>query len=310
MPDLRHFLNISEVDTTILRHIFDLAGAQKAKARPTQKALPTRLLAGKTLAMIFEKPSTRTRVSFEVAITQLGGHAVILDSTSSQLSRGETIADTARTLSRYVDAIMLRTVDHSRTSDMAANASVPVINGLSHQSHPCQVMADIMTFEEHRGSIAGKVVTWTGDGNNMANSWIHAASRLDFGLRIACPAEFAPRAEDLQWASDRGADVMVTTDPLAAADGADLVVTDTWVSMGDDQAAQRHNLLAPFQVDNRLMGRAKSTAIFMHCLPAHRGEEVTAEVMDGPQSVVWDEAENRLHVQKGILLWCLGADDH
>ncbi len=303
MTDLRHFLNISEVETAVLRRIFDLAGTQKRQA----PAIP--LAAGKTLAMIFEKPSTRTRVSFEVAITQLGGHAVILDSGSSQLSRGETVADTARTLSRYVDAIMLRTVDHARTVEMADNAGVPVINGLSHQSHPCQVMADLMTFEEHRGPIAGKVVTWTGDGNNMANSWIHAASRLDFGLRIACPPEFAPRSEDLSWAADRGADVMVTADPQAAAAGADLVVTDTWVSMGDDQAAHRHNLLAPFQVDNRLMARAKPSAIFMHCLPAHRGEEVAAEVMDGPQSVVWDEAENRLHVQKGILLWCLGADD-
>ena len=304
MSDLQHFLNISDVDTADLHRIFALATAQK------QKTAPAPLLAGKTLAMIFEKPSTRTRVSFEVAITQLGGHAVILDTASSQLGRGETIADTARTLSRYVDAIMLRTVDHARTREMAENATVPVINGLSHESHPCQVMADLMTFEEHRGAIAGKIVTWAGDGNNMANSWIHAASRLDFSLRIACPPEFAPRAEDLQWAADRGADVMVTADPHAAAAGADLIVTDTWVSMGDDQAAHRHNLLAPFQVDGRLMARAKPSAIFMHCLPAHRGEEVTAEVMDGPQSVVWDEAENRLHVQKGILLWCLRADEN
>lgn len=302
MANLRHFLDLSEIETATLRHILDLAAAEKNKARPEP------LLAGKTLAMIFEKPSTRTRVSFEVAITQLGGHAVVLDSAGSQLSRGETVADTARTLSRYVDIIMLRTVDHARTSEMAEYAGVPVINGLSHRSHPCQVMADLMTFEEHRGPIAGKVVTWTGDGNNMANSWIHAAARLGFTLRIACPAELPPRIEDLNWAADLGADVLVTTDPQAAADGADLIAADTWVSMGDDQAEHRHNLLAPYRVDGGLMARAKPTALFMHCLPAHRGEEVTAEVMDGPQSVVWDEAENRLHAQKGILLWCLAAD--
>ncbi len=302
MARLRHFLDLSDIETATLRHVLALAVARKGKARPEP------LLAGKTLAMIFEEPSTRTRVSFEVAITQLGGHAVVLDSAGSQLSRGETVADTARTLSRYVDAIMLRTVDHERTREMAQNAGVPVINGLSHRSHPCQVMADLMTFEEHRGAIAGKIVTWTGDGNNMANSWIHAAARLGFTLRIACPPELSPRAEDLNWAAGLGADIVVTADPQAAAAGADLIATDTWVSMGDDQTERRHNLLAPYRVDSHLMARAKPTALFMHCLPAHRGEEVTAEVMDGPQSVVWDEAENRLHAQKGILLWCLGAD--
>ena len=302
MAELRHFLDLSEIETATLRHILALASAQKSKAR----AEP--LLAGRTLAMIFEEPSTRTRVSFEVAMTQLGGHAVVLDAAGSQLSRGETVADTARTLSRYVDVIMLRTVDHERTREMARHAGVPVINGLSHRSHPCQVMADLLTFEEHRGAIAGKIVAWTGDGNNMANSWIHAAARLGFTLRIACPPELSPRAEDLHWAAGLGADISVTADPRAAAEGADLIAADTWVSMGDDQAERRHNLLAPYRVDARLMARAKPSALFMHCLPAHRGEEVTAEVLDGPQSVVWDEAENRLHAQKGILLWCLGAD--
>jgi ornithine carbamoyltransferase len=261
--------------------------------------------------MIFEKPSTRTRVSFEVGIRQLGGDAVILTPNDTQLGRGETIADTARVLSRYVDAIMIRTTSHARLMEMAAHASVPVINGLTERTHPCQVMADVMTFEEHRGSIAGRTVAWSGDGNNMAGSWIQAAARFDFTLRLACPPELAPPTEILGWARGAGARVVVTHDPRTAIADADAVVTDTWVSMDQESAAarlgreNRHNMLAPYRVDAALMAHARPDALFMHCLPAHRGEEVTDEVIDGPQSVVWDEAENRLHVQKGILAWCM-----
>jgi len=255
--------------------------------------------------MIFEKPSTRTRVSFEVAMKQLGGDVVVLRPDDMQLKRGETISDTAKVLSRYVDAIMMRTGSEKKLQELADHATVPVINGLTDRSHPCQVMADIMTFEEFRGSIAGRAVAWSGDANNVCNSWIHAAGRFDFDLRIAAPPELAPRPDMLAWAHDAGARVSVTHDPIDAVKGADLVVTDTWVSMGSDPE-NRHNLLAPYRVDETLMARADPRALFMHCLPAHRGEEVTERVIDGPQSVVWDEAENRLHVQKGILAWCLG----
>jgi len=283
-----------------LRRMIDLARAMKAK-RPGHE----RPLAGKTLAMIFEKPSTRTRVSFEVAMQQLGGQVVVLRPDDMQLKRGETIGDTARVLSRYVDAIMMRTGSESKLQELADHATVPVINGLTDRSHPCQVMADIMTFEEYRGSIAGRTVAWSGDANNVCNSWMHAAGQFAFDLRVAAPPELAPPPEMLAWVRETGAHVSVTTDPLAAVAGADLVVTDTWVSMGSDPE-NRHNLLAPYRVDESLMARADPRALFMHCLPAHRGEEVTAQVIDGPQSVVWDEAENRLHVQKGILAWCLG----
>jgi ornithine carbamoyltransferase len=259
--------------------------------------------------MIFEKPSTRTRVSFEVGIRQLGGEAVVLEQSGSQLGRGETVADTARVLSRYVDAIMIRTTSEEKLLEMAEHASVPVINGLTDRTHPCQLMADVMTFEEHRGPIKGKVVAWSGDGNNMASSWIHAATRFGFELRLACPEQLTPPREVLDWAAAEGGRIAVTPDVEAAVEGTDAVVTDIWVSMGDEDVTStqaRHNLLRGYQVDQRLMARAKQDAIFLHCLPAHRGEEVTAEVIDGPQSVVWDEAENRLHAQKGILLWCLG----
>jgi len=260
------------------------------------------------LALIFEKPSTRTRVSFEVGIRQLGGDAVVLESSGSQLGRGETVADTARVLSRYVDAIMIRTTSEAKLLEMAEYASVPVINGLTDRTHPCQLMADVMTFEEHRGPIAGKVVVWSGDGNNMAASWIHAAVRFGFELRLACPESLIPPADVLDWAKAAGGRIVVTSAVEEAVVGADCVVTDTWVSMGDDsgESPNRHNLLRPYQVDDRLMALAKPDAIFMHCLPAHRGHEVTASVIDGPQSVIWDEAENRLHAQKGILHWCLG----
>jgi len=300
---VRHFLDLHKLETTTLRGILDGALAYKSG----KKKGGAGLLAGKQLAMIFEKPSTRTRVSFEVAMRQLGGDTVVLERDSSQLNRGETVGDTARVLSRYVDAIMLRTTDEAKLLELAEHASVPVINGLTDKTHPCQLMADVMTYEEHKGPIAGATIAWSGDGNNMAASWIHAAQRFDFSLRLACPKELQPPEAILAWAREHGADVEVTDDVAAAVDGADCVVTDVWVSMSDEHHVENlHNLLAPYRVDERVMGYAKDDAIFMHCLPAHRGEEVTGGVIDGPHSVVWDEAENRLHAQKGILAWCLG----
>ena len=254
--------------------------------------------------MIFEKPSTRTRVSFEVGMKELGGDVVVLSGDELQVSRGESIADTARVLSRYVDGIMIRTFEEAKIREMAKYASVPVINGLTDNSHPCQLMADVMTFEEHRGSIKGKTVAWSGDGNNMASSWIHAATRFDFKLNIACPRECRPDEKLLDWANKEKNHVNLFHDPKAAVENADCVVTDTWVSMGSDDS-NRHNLLSPFQVNKKLMENASPEAVFLHCLPAHRGEEVTSEVLDGPRSLVWDEAENRLHAQKAILLWCM-----
>jgi ornithine carbamoyltransferase len=244
-------------------------------------------------------------VSFEVAIKALGGDAVVLNTKEMQLGRGETIADTARVLSRYVDAIMIRTDHHSKLLELAEAATVPVINGLTDRSHPCQIMADVMTFEEHRGPVRGKTLAWTGDGNNVATSWIHAAQRFDFTLRLACPPELAPDARVLDWAAERQARVTVVEDPRAAVTDADAVMTDVWVSMGDVDADRRRSLLAAYRVDDELMALARRDALFLHCLPAHRGKEVTASVIDGPQSVVFDQAENRLHAQKGILAWCL-----
>jgi ornithine carbamoyltransferase len=295
----RHFLDIDQFDTADLRQMLDTGFAYKNGRRD-------RPLAGKTLAMIFEKPSTRTRVSFEVAMRQLGGDTILLNSADSQLGRGETVADTARVLSRYVDAIMIRTNQPRKLDDLARHASIPVINGLTDTSHPCQIMADVMTLQEKKGSLAGKVVAWSGDGNNVSASWVHAAVRFGFALRLACPKELSPPARLFDWARREGGRVQLTTEPLEAATGADCVVTDTWISMGVEASVNRHNVLAPYRVDERLMSQAKPDAIFMHCLPAKRGEEVTAGVIDGPQSVVWDEAENRLHAQKGILAWCLG----
>ncbi len=304
MTHARHFLDLDRFDPGTLRGILDRAAALKADLRSGGD--PSRPLAGRTLALIFEKPSTRTRVSFEVGMKQLGGDVVVLTKADMQSSRGETMADTARVLSRYVDAIMIRTTDAERLAELAAHATVPVINGLTDRSHPCQLMADVLTFEEHRGPIAGKVVAWSGDGNNVAESWVQAAVQFGFELRLACPETLRPPEALIRWALDRGGKVSVTTDPQAAVAGAHCVVTDTWVSMNQSDAGSRHNLLAPFRVDERLMKLARPDAIFMHCLPAHRGEEVTAGVIDGPQSVVWDEAENRLHAQKGILTWCMG----
>jgi ornithine carbamoyltransferase len=298
----RHFLELTQVASEELRRIVDMGASFKRGERLNGNARP---LEGRALAMIFEKPSTRTRVSFEVAMKQLGGTVVVMTPNEMQIGRGETIADTARVLSRYVDAIMMRTTENDKLAELASHAEVPVINGLTDHSHPCQLMADIMTFEEHRGDIAGKRIAWCGDGNNMARSWIEAAARFDFEMRLACPPELAPPQDAIDWAVAEGATIVSTTDADEAVDGSDCVVTDTWVSMGDTEAEKRQNLLSPYRVDQRLMSRAAKDAIFMHCLPAHREEEVTADVLDGPQSVIWDEAENRLHAQKGILAWCL-----
>jgi len=301
----RHFIDIRDHDSATLRRMLDVASGYK-RALKSGAATP-RPLAGKTLALIFEKPSTRTRVSFEVGMRQLGGDVINLTSADMQLGRGESIADTARVLSRYVDAIMMRTHAHERLVEMAQYATVPVINGLTNASHSVQLMADVMTFEEHRGPIAGQVVAWCGDGNNVATSWIESAARFGFTLRLATPRDLRPPQALVDWARAQGARIELTDDPEAAVAGARCVVTDTWVSMGDDPGSSRHNLLAPYRVTGALMAKAAKDAIFMHCLPAHRGEEVTEEVIDGPQSVVFDEAENRLHAQKGVLAWAMGV---
>ena len=297
--DPRHFLDLRDFDPATLRHMLDLASGLK-------RGRGARPLAGRTLALIFEKPSTRTRVSFEVGMRQLGGDVIVLSARDMQTGRGESPADTARVLSRYVDAIMLRTDSTSKLHELARYATVPVINGLTDTSHPCQLMADVLTFEEHRGPIAGQVVAWCGDGNNVARSWIEAAVRFGFTLRLATPDALRPPEALIAWARAEGAKIELTDDPAVAVAGARCVVTDAWVSMSDDPGESRHNLLAPYQVTSALMARAAQDAIFMHCLPAHRGEEVTAEVIDGPQSVVFDEAENRLHAQKGVLAWVMG----
>jgi ornithine carbamoyltransferase len=302
----RHFLDLKDFSGADLRRVLDASAAIKARRRKGELAAE-RPLTGKTLAMVFDRPSTRTRVSFDVAMRELGGETLMLTGSEMQLGRGETIGDTAQVLSRFVDAIMIRILDHGQMLELAEYATVPVINALTKVSHPCQIMADVLTFEEHRGPIKGRTVAWSGDANNVLASWVHAAARFDFTLNIASPPELAPPPGLIAWAKQEGADVHVTTDAFAAVDGADAVVTDCWVSMGDDDEAHRHNLLSPYQVNAKLMAAAKPDAIFMHCLPAHRGEEVTAEVMDGPNSVVFDEAENRLHAQKGILAWCLRA---
>ena len=301
---VRHFIDLCDISTKDLRGMIDASRTMKERLK--RDGQPGKApLKGKTLAMIFDRPSTRTRVSFDVAMRQLGGESITLTGQEMQLGRGETIADTARVLSRYVDGIMIRTLEHENLLELARHATVPVINGLTHRSHPCQVLADVMTFEEHRGSIRGKTVAWSGDANNVLVSWVHAADRFEFRLRVASPPELKPKKWLMDWIKVSSADIRVGSDPEEAVKGADCVVTDTWVSMGDRDGARRHNLLKRYQVNARLMGRARPDAIFMHCLPAHRGEEVTADVIDGPQSVVFDEAENRLHAQKGILAWCL-----
>ncbi|MEL6372860.1 MAG: ornithine carbamoyltransferase [Pseudomonadota bacterium] len=302
----RHFIDIHHLDAKTLRRIVDDAHAMKAAGKRTPAKLKPPGIKDQVLAMIFEKPSTRTRVSFDVAMRQLGGSTLGLNRDDLQLGRGETIADTARVLSRYIDAVMIRANEHATITELAAHASVPIINGLTDESHPCQVIADIMTFEEHRGAIKGKKIAWVGDGNNVASSWAHAAARFGFKLAIACPRVLKPDAAVMAWVKEEGAAVSVTDDPVEAAKGADCLVTDTWVSMGQKDAGRRKQLLAPYAVDEALMGHAKRAAIFMHCLPAYRGLEVSEAVIDGPRSVVFDEAENRLHAQKAILAWCLG----
>jgi len=297
----KHFLDIAAVESDELRAIMSDAAERKALGRNGPKPL-----AGKVLAMIFDKPSTRTRVSFDVAMRQLGGETLFLSGAEMQLGREETIADTARVLSRYVDAIMIRTTAHARLMELAEFATVPVINGLTDDTHPCQIMADLLTFEEKRGPVRGKTFAWTGDGNNVLSSFVEASARFDFALRVATPAGSGPDMRFVERARNAGASILTTDDPVEAVTGADCVVTDTWVSMGREDQARGHNVFMPYQVNERLMAHAKPEALFMHCLPAHRGEEVTDAVIDGPQSVVFDEAENRLHAQKSILAWCFG----
>lgn len=303
---VKHFLDISDLSSAELRAILDDAHARK-KARqgwPKGRVDADAPAQDRVLAMIFEKNSTRTRFSFDAAIRQLGGDAIISTATDMQLGRGETIEDTAKVLSRMVDAIMIRANRHEDVERLARAASVPVINGLTNKSHPCQILADLQTIEEHRGDIKGKTLAWVGDGNNVCASFIHAAARFDFTLNIACPAKYKPSNADMVFAAESRARVTVTQDPEAAVRGADVVMADTWVSMGDLDHEERLEAFEPYQVNEALMKLAKPDALFLHCLPAHRGEEVTDGVIDGPQSQVWDEAENRIHAQKAVLAWC------
>ena len=307
---MRHFLDLHAVDPAALRAILDDAARVKAArdGAPRLTPDPEQPLAGRMVALIFEKPSTRTRISFDVGIRQMGGQTMVLSGAEMQLGHGETVADTARVLSRYVDAIMIRTFSHDTLQELAENAEVPVINGLTNRSHPCQIMADVMTFEEAVGPIAGRRIVWSGDGNNVCQSWIEGAAAFGYELVFTGPETLEPDPAIVAATRAAGGAVRLERDPATAVAGADAVVTDTWLSMHDDIAARdrRHNQLKPYQVTEALMARAAPHAVFMHCLPAHREEEVTGAVFDGPRSVVFDEAENRLHVQKGILRWCLG----
>jgi ornithine carbamoyltransferase len=304
---IRHFLDLDGIDGKTLRRIIDAAHTMKAAGKRVPAKLKPKGIADAVLLLIFEKPSTRTRVSFDVAMRQLGGGTITLNNTDLQLGRGESIADTARVLSRYGDAIMIRANAHETLVDLAKHATVPVINGLTDKSHPCQIMADVMTFEERIGPIKGRTVAWVGDGNNVAASWMHAAARFGFALRVACPGELMPSEDVVDWVRREKGDVTLMQDPAKAVRGADCIVTDTWVSMGQTDGARRKQLLKPYAVDAALMAKAAKGAIFMHCLPAYRGHEVSEAVLEGPQSVVFEEAENRLHAQKAILAWCLGA---
>jgi ornithine carbamoyltransferase len=299
MSGPKHFLDLDALETATLRDILDRAAALKAAAKGSD------LLAGRVLVMIFEHPSTRTRVSFDVGMHELGGHSLVLNRDDLHLGRGESVADTARVFSRYADAIVIRAADHETLAELAAHAEVPVINGMTDRTHPCQLMADVMTFEEHRGPISGSAIAWSGDGNNVATSWIHAAVRFEFELRLACPEGLGPPTAVLDRAAREGGRIVLAQSAEEAVAGADCVVTDTWESLGKETRPDLGDRLVPYRVDARLMALARPDAIFMHCLPAHRGREVSAEVIDGPQTVVWDEAANRLHAQKGVLAWCL-----
>ncbi len=306
---IRHFLDLWKLEGSDLRAILEDAKARKAARAGWPKGKPDAdaVADGRTLAMIFEKNSTRTRFSFDAAMRQLGGSVIISNAVDMQLGRGEPIEDTARVLSRMVDAVMIRSNNHQDVERLAMSSSVPVINGLSDKSHPCQIMADLLTIEEHRGPVAGKTLAYVGDGNNVCASFIHAAAKLGYRLNIAAPAVYHPDLVDLARAQAEQAQVRTTHDPREAVEGADVVITDTWVSMGDTDHDERLDALEPFQIDEELMDLARPDAVFLHCLPAHRGEEVTDEVIDGPKSLIWDEAENRLHAQKSILAWCFGA---
>ena len=308
MTSPRHFLDLFKVPAADLRAMLDEAKRRKLARGDRPKGAPDddAPLTGRTLAMIFEKASTRTRFSFDMGMRQLGGSAIVTSSGELQLGRGETVEDTARVLSRMVDAVMIRANRHEEVKRLAYAATVPVINGLTERSHPCQIMADLMTFEEHRGPVTGRTFAWVGDANNVCASFIHAAALFDFTLRIACPPQYHPDLMDLAKAAERGGRIELGDDPRSAVKGADCVVTDTWVSMGDVDYEARFRVFEPYQVDGAIMDLAAKDAVFMHCLPAHRGEEVTDEVMDGPASLVWDEAENRIHAQKAILMWCWG----
>jgi len=308
---MNHFLDIHKTDFDDLRAIMD----QAAKTKAARAGLPrgtadlVAALDGKMVALIFEKPSTRTRVSFDMGVRQMGGQTMVLSGSDMQIGHGESIADTARVLSRYVDMIMIRTFAEQTLLEMAEYADVPVINGLTDRTHPCQIMADILTYEEHNGSIKGKKVVWLGDGNNVCASFLHAAGQFGFDMTFAGPEQLDPEAEFIGYARGKGSTIEIERDAQKAVEGADLIVTDTWLSMHDDATARerRHNLLRPYQVNAELMTFANPEAKFMHCLPAHREEEVTSEVMDGPQSVIFDEAENRLHAQKAIMNWCMNG---
>ncbi|MCF6200117.1 MAG: ornithine carbamoyltransferase [Hyphomicrobiaceae bacterium] len=302
---LRHFTDIDKCTANQLRTIIDLAHKMKKAGRNELPAGLAKLDGLKVLAMIFEKPSTRTRLSFDMAMRQLQGQTTILNASDMQLGRGETIGDTAKILSRFVDIVMIRCNSHEDLLELAKQSTIPVINGLTDHSHPCQILADIQTFEEQVGPVKGRTLAWVGDGNNMVTSWVHAAEKFDFKLNLACPKELSPGQEQMKQIESSAGNITLFTDPVKAVKNVDCVMTDTWVSMGDKDEERRKKLLAPYQVNAKLMAKADKKAIFMHCLPAHRGEEVTNEVIDGPQSVVFDEAENRLHAQKAVLAWCL-----
>ncbi|MBN8529947.1 MAG: ornithine carbamoyltransferase [Caulobacterales bacterium] len=303
---VRHFLDIHRLEEAELRAILDDAHARKQarKGWPQGRADADAPARDRVLAMIFEKNSTRTRFSFDAAIRQLGGQAIIVNAGDMQLGRGEPVEDTARVLSRMVDAVMIRANSHEDVERFARVSTVPVINGLTDRSHPCQILADLLTIEEHRGPVAGKTIAWVGDGNNVCHSFIHAAPKFGFRLNVACPAEYHPELMDLAKGGDH---VMLTSDPREAVAGADVVVTDTWVSMGDQDYEARLAAFDAYTVDETLMETAAPDAVFLHCLPAHRGEEVTDAVIDGPRSLVWDEAENRVHAQKAVLAWCFAG---